>query len=471
MSRSAKAILFLFALFFVAWAAASLYFTIAGRDIQGDFWSDWVPPQTSLAPDENAYIHIKHFSEHLHDTTNTTTFGTTYKLMRAYLDGTTNRLDFANEAKAFLVAESNTLAVARQILSSQGISVPLEEVVSASSHFCLLMRIANIYKVKATTEAADGDLTAARHTLMDLYRIGHFLVQSDSLAGISQLIGGTICDVALNEASKPLFAPDEDEAWRAKLRELYLAQLADDDVRTKTALRRHIAGYARQLAAMACSNDRKKLIYSAISSANPFGELTFRNCSVDSSRVALRWLERDFTVALLFAFPGYAGYAFQPNRQLVAYRAAAEALFQKIDTGRYDPDYAREQARVKKNPLTRNWLGEEQVDEVALRGTYKFLFRKRFAARASAAALACRSYKAKYGAYPKTLSALVPEFLADVPLDPYDGEPLRYDAERFFIWTRGEELSFNGNVEFGKDGKPSWNHGRDRHCVRFIERF
>ena len=126
MSRSAKAILFLFALFFVACAAASLYFTIAGRDIQGDFWSDWMPSQSPLAPEENAYIHIKHFSEHLHDTTNTTTFGTTYKLMRAYLDGTTNRLDFANEAKAYLLAESNTLAVARQILSSQGIRVPLD---------------------------------------------------------------------------------------------------------------------------------------------------------------------------------------------------------------------------------------------------------------------------------------------------------------------------------------------------------
>ena len=471
MSRSAKAILFLFALFFVAWAAASLYFTIAGRDIQGDFWSDWMPSQSPLAPEENAYIHIKHFSEHLHDTTNTTTFGTTYKLMRAYLDGTTNRLDFANEAKAYLLAESNTLAVARQILSSQGIRVPLEDVVLASSHFCKLMRIANIYKVKATSEVVDGDLVAARHTLMDLHRIGHFLVHSDSLAGISQLIGGTICDIALNEASKPIFAPGEDEAWWAKLRELYLAQLADDDVRTKTALRRHIAGCVRQLATMACANDRKKLIYLAISSANPLGELSFRNFSVDSSRAALRWLERDFTIALLFAFPGYAGYAFQPNRQLVAYRAAAEALFQKIDTGRYDPDYAREQARVKKNPLTRNWLGEEQVDAVALRGTYRFLFRKRFAARASAAVLACRSYKAKYGVYPKTLSALVPEFLAEVPRDPYDGETLRYDAERFFIWTRGEELSFDGNVEFGEDGKPYWNRVRDGHCVRFIERF
>ena len=471
MSRSAKAILSVFALFIVVWAAASLYFTIAGRDIQGDFWSDWMPSQPPLAPEENAYIPIKHFSEHLHDTTNKTTFGTSYKLMRAYLDGTTNRLDFANEAKAYLVAESNTLAVARQILSSQGISVPLEDVVSASSHFCTLMRIANIYKVKATSEAVDGDLVVARHTLMDLHRIGHFLVHSDSLASISQIIGGTICDIALNEASKPLFAPDDDEAWWAKLRKFYLAQLADDAVRTKTALRRHIAGYARQLATMACSNDRKKLIYWAIASANPLKEMSFSNWSVDSSRDALRWLERDFTIALLFAFPGYAGYAFQPNRHLAAYRAAAEALFQKIDTGRYDPDYAREHTRVKKNPLTRNWLGEEQVDAAALRGTYKFLFRKRFAVRASAATLACRSYKAKYGAYPKALSALVPEFLADVPLDPYDGETLRYNAEHFCIWTRGEELSFNGNVEFGKDGKPYWNRGRDRHCVWFIERF
>ena len=40
------------------------------------------------------------------------------------------------------------------------------------------------------TKAVDGDLVVARHTLMDLHRIGHFLVHSDSLASISQIIGG-----------------------------------------------------------------------------------------------------------------------------------------------------------------------------------------------------------------------------------------------------------------------------------------
>ncbi|HET6575074.1 MAG TPA: hypothetical protein VFG68_15815 [Fimbriiglobus sp.] len=40
-------------------------------------------------------------------------------------------------------------------------------------------------------------------------------------------------------------------------------------------------------------------------------------------------------------------------------------------------------------------------------------------------ALAATAYKAKHGKHPEKLSELVPEFIAEVPPDPYDGRPLR----------------------------------------------
>ncbi|MFW5856861.1 MAG: hypothetical protein ACOCX4_03200 [Planctomycetota bacterium] len=46
--------------------------------------------------------------------------------------------------------------------------------------------------------------------------------------------------------------------------------------------------------------------------------------------------------------------------------------------------------------------------------------------RAARVALAADRYRAANGAFPETLDALVPEFLDAVPLDPFDGMPLRY---------------------------------------------
>ena len=47
------------------------------------------------------------------------------------------------------------------------------------------------------------------------------------------------------------------------------------------------------------------------------------------------------------------------------------------------------------------------------------------------AALAARRYQADHdGAVPPSLEALVPGYLPQVPMDPYDEQPLRYDAEK-----------------------------------------
>jgi len=43
--------------------------------------------------------------------------------------------------------------------------------------------------------------------------------------------------------------------------------------------------------------------------------------------------------------------------------------------------------------------------------------------------VACRLYEMRHGQRPETLQALVPELLAAVPSDPFDGQPLRYVPE------------------------------------------
>ncbi len=55
---------------------------------------------------------------------------------------------------------------------------------------------------------------------------------------------------------------------------------------------------------------------------------------------------------------------------------------------------------------------------------------------------ALERYRLRNGTYPKTLEALVPDFLAAVPIDPMDGQPIRYardDNGLFRLWSVGDD--------------------------------
>ena len=53
--------------------------------------------------------------------------------------------------------------------------------------------------------------------------------------------------------------------------------------------------------------------------------------------------------------------------------------------------------------------------------------------------MALLRYQRLEGVWPKTLEALVPEYLASVPLDCYDGTPLKYAVRdgRPLLWSVG----------------------------------
>jgi len=60
--------------------------------------------------------------------------------------------------------------------------------------------------------------------------------------------------------------------------------------------------------------------------------------------------------------------------------------------------------------------------------------------RAAAAVIAAERSRRKHGRLPKDLDELVPGFLAEVPVDPFSGEPLKYKAEdgKATVYTVGE---------------------------------
>ena len=77
-------------------------------------------------------------------------------------------------------------------------------------------------------------------------------------------------------------------------------------------------------------------------------------------------------------------------------------------------------------------------------------------------ATACHRYAQENGRLPETLQALVPEYLAAVPRDPYDGEPFRYSAEKGLVWSVGKNLTDEG----GSTRVP----GSEQECVASRDR-
>jgi hypothetical protein len=71
------------------------------------------------------------------------------------------------------------------------------------------------------------------------------------------------------------------------------------------------------------------------------------------------------------------------------------------------------------------------------------------------AAIACRIYELRYGHLPSDVNVLVEAaILPEVPLDPMDGEPIRYKPEDRKLWSIGYDLVDNGGERTPMQGEP-----------------
>ena len=430
------------------WLGASVYFLIAGRDIAPpDLSAYQLPPCPKLQPEEDAYTYIKAYADY----TDNVPSNLNWKVANAYIVGTTNRADCVECVRGILAAESNVFRCVKGIIASRGITVPSSNVNVFLADVCICSRMARqSCRLKAVYEATNGNLAAGRATLLEMFRLGSRMVELDDGTGSLQLIGEIVKSIAMTEMGKPLFAPDGDVAWLEKQQNMAAGLSVGDVERAKRSARYLMAWAAKDLG---------KNWFLLLDSEIP----NFRNV------VAMKlnnWI------------PGYAKYAFQENRTIAALKDQAERFMSKIGAP-YDVEYAREfnfghytipAPSEPVNPLSRNWLGRKWMKKDDFSGSYRMLFGRRFVARSLETALACRRYRAKHGRYPETLDDLVPEFIAAVPLDPYDGKPLRYNNEHHYVWTVGEELAFKGEVDFTSDGKPMWTSTRRKNYqyVRFL---
>lgn len=80
------------------------------------------------------------------------------------------------------------------------------------------------------------------------------------------------------------------------------------------------------------------------------------------------------------------------------------------------------------------------------------------------AAIALEGYQLKHGLYPGSLKTLVPEFLAALPRDPMDGQPLRYrrnDDGTFTLYSVGWNGQDDGGDPTPVGTSSNWENGKD----------
>lgn len=75
--------------------------------------------------------------------------------------------------------------------------------------------------------------------------------------------------------------------------------------------------------------------------------------------------------------------------------------------------------------------------------------------------IACTAYKAKHGKYPDKLAELVPDFIPEVPPDPYDGRPLRLGH------APGSVVIYSIGRDRTDDGGRAWDEAKQEGDLVF----
>ena len=102
--------------------------------------------------------------------------------------------------------------------------------------------------------------------------------------------------------------------------------------------------------------------------------------------------------------------------------------------------------------------------ELATATTLKSATRYETVRQLTLAAIALQRYRIAHGAYPATLSELVPAYLPEMPHDWFDGQPLRYAPRDpgYLLYSVGKDLTDNsGDSTLAGTGDSSLTSGRD----------
>ncbi|MCC5850771.1 MAG: hypothetical protein JJU29_22000 [Verrucomicrobia bacterium] len=196
---------------------------------------------------------------------------------------------------------------------------------------------------------------------------------------------------------------------------------------------------------------------------NPISKRTWKNAirmeyqALDYLLTNFRQEAENWLMEDMGAWYKTISFSYQPNNTrriaLMSYRNAIQTLetgnleFQ-INSDRFASDLWKEiSSRQKWDPRRyHNITGKKTIMALlpGLDGFVNQAFRQQAENRATILVTALQLHLREQGELPQSLQDLVPAYLAEIPEDPYDGQPFRYDRDKAIVYAIGENLVDNG---------------------------
>lgn len=319
----------------------------------------------------------------------------------------------------------DTLAKGARLRHSQ-FPVHYEEVYAALlPHLHLLKRFTTRFGVRATARLEEGQIAAAAEDVESCLRFAD-AIRTESFL-ISQIVRQANFDLAL----QPLWEGLTKHAWTDAELTTLQNQIASIDLmsgwRRSIEMERAVGIWSVQK--MAASWQYRRMMFEMYESIG-------RQPGAD--------LSAGFPLAYALLAPRgwFYGSLADASKTLETLENATPQTVSTLRANWHPLDSPLRVSRLLYYSLMANGLGKLPV-------TYINTVRCQIHLQLAATACALERHRLANGAYPDTLAALVPKYLPSVPVDPIDGQTVRYRrdaADRFALWSVGENGRDDGGT-------------------------
>lgn len=150
-------------------------------------------------------------------------------------------------------------------------------------------------------------------------------------------------------------------------------------------------------------------------------------------------------------------YLFKVNRTkndfFLVYDEIVRELAQPTERREF-PIYNEIEAKISKEGyqrfLTRNMIGSllSAILLPAVHGLIENVDIIQAQSNATRLSLVMKAYHQDHGKLPTRIEDLVPDYIDSIPVDPFDGAPLRYDKEQAILYSVGNDFVDDGGSEY-----------------------
>ena len=410
---------------------------LAGRDAPPPDDGEFVVEQAEIAPEDNAFTYFLQATNLLTETTNVLLVAD-YLAGKAADDGTLRELVAKNAECLALVKRGTECAICQM--------PRVESSATTMPYLTSWLKIGRLLAVQSRQARLAGRTAEAAEAAFVAARLG-ILVLDNAESMIHFLVGVSIASEALEQllalAVDPAATPEELKATAEQLN----AQGPFD------------AGLARAMKAE-CRLAADLVDQFADGQIDWIDVIAFGNA------------ERSFRARLLAAILR-SPYFFRPQATLRSiqehYRRSIRdvALPYMQATGNIEPAFGRSWVQwIRPNAM--GTLFRLMV-VVPANVTMERKCRLECLLAGVRLAVACNRFEQARGRRPESLAELVPEYLGEVPRDPFAGAPFRYSAEKGRAWSVGKNLTDEGGSTrvkgSDKEYVASWDRRRAEDFV------